>query len=167
MKIAEQDKIDIVIAYEEGVSTEELAKIYGVSREAIRLQVCHLGKPYHKQFESIEQIYLAKAKQNIKEQAELVLVSKMKLLYDSGLTKYKIIQLYGNTAHHLMRKYKLDFGKDHRRDGFKVNLTFNGVTYKCDTVKQAAKISGYSASAISNALSNRYHLNNAEVSYAD
>lgn len=167
MKITAQDKVDIILLYESGISIKDIAKTYEVSTEIIRKYVVHIGKPYYAASKAIEATYLDRAKQQIKEDTEALLVSKIKLLAESGLTQYKILEIYGNHARHLAKKYKLSLGQDYRRDGFAVMLTYKGKTYHCKTVYEAAKISGYSQSAISNALSGRYHLSKATVKYAD
>lgn len=167
MKITAQDKLDIILSYEEGVSIEELAKIYEVSNEGIGRLVRSIGKPYFKQVAKLEDKYMVTAKKLAKAEAEDLLVAKIKILAENGFTQYKIIDLYGNPARYLVKKHKLNLGKDYRRDGFAVELTFKGKTYKCKTVAEAAKISGYSQPAIYNALAGRYKLENAKVKYAD
>lgn len=167
MKINKQDKLDIIFSYETGVPVEEMAKIYGVTGEAIRLIVRHLGKPHHKHIQDIENEFLERAKKKIKQETESAFISKLLVLTDSGISHSQLIQLYGDKAKYITNKHKLETFKNNKRDGTAVQMVFKGKTYNCKTVAEAAKISGYSQSHISNALSGRYTLKNATIRYAD
>lgn len=167
MKISEQDRIDIILSYEEGVSVEELAKIYGVSNEAIRKYVRAVGKPYFKQVAKIESKCLSVAKKLTKAEVEEAFVDKLKALVSNGVSHAHLIKLYGLSVRYYLKRHNIETEKDNRRDGFAVELTYKNKFYKCKSVVEAAKISGYSQSAISNALAGRYRLEKANVKYAD